>query len=99
LKKRGAKIVVHDPIAMPLARRHDELMSVDFASDWQDALKEADACCLVTSWSEYKAITPEHCLQFMRQPVIVDGRGFFDPEIFTRAGVIWRGIGYTPGMP
>lgn len=99
LKKRGAKVVVHDPVAMPLARRHDELSGVDFASDWQDALKEADACCLVTGWSEYKAITPEHCLQFMRQPVILDGRGFFDPTSFTQAGVIWRGIGYTPIVP
>jgi hypothetical protein len=32
----------------------------------------------------------------MRQPVVIDGRGLYDPAEFIRQGVVWRGIGYVP---
>ncbi len=96
LRARGASVVVHDPIAMPQARAQEEFEMVTFADHWKDALRDADACCLVTSWPEYRAITPQDCCQLMRRPLIVDGRGFFDPQRFAQAGVSWRGIGYTP---
>lgn len=96
LQQLGASVVVHDPIAMPMARQQPEFAGVDYAGDWQQALTGADACCLVTAWSEYKVIGAEDCLRLMRKPVVIDGRGFFDRQAMMAKGVTWRGVGYTP---
>lgn len=96
LLQRGACVVVHDPVAMPKALEHGSFEGVAFAPDWSDALREADACCLVTAWPEYRAILPEDFRRLMRRPLVIDGRGMFEPEACAAAGVIWRGIGYTP---
>ncbi|MFO0774927.1 MAG: UDP-glucose/GDP-mannose dehydrogenase family protein [Nitrospiraceae bacterium] len=92
----GASVVVHDPIAMPMAKQQPEFAGVEYAEHWQGALTGADACCLVTSWPEYKVIEAGDCLRLMRKPVVIDGRGFFDRAAFMKQGVTWRGVGYTP---
>ncbi len=96
LLSRGARVVAHDPVAMPVARFHPGFSEVDLAADWQNALRGADDCCLVTRWPEYAAIQPQDFVALMRNPLVVDGRGLFDPHAFAAAGVTWRGIGYTP---
>jgi UDP-glucose 6-dehydrogenase len=96
LTQRGATVVVHDPVAMPSAQDHPLFANVTFASHWGTALREADACCLVTAWPEYRAIQPEDFRRLMRQPLVIDGRGMFVPATLAAAGVTWRGIGYTP---
>ena len=96
LQERGATVVVHDPIAMPGAKQDPIMKEAVFASSWQAALKNADACCLITSWPEYKDIRPPDVLRLMKTPVVIDGRGLFDPAEFMAAGIRWRGIGYTP---
>ncbi len=96
LEKGVATVIAHDPIAMPQARTRPEFASVCFAKNWKDALQDCDACCVVTSWPEYRAIHPGEFATRMRNPLVVDGRGMFDPVQFANAGVTWRGIGYTP---
>lgn len=98
LTQRGAAVVVHDPIAMPNAQDHPLFANVTFASHWGTALHEADACCVVTAWPEYRAIQPEDFRRLMRRPLVIDGRGMFAPASLATAGVTWRGIGYTPAV-
>jgi UDPglucose 6-dehydrogenase len=94
LSQRGALLVAHDPVAMPDARRRPEFVGVTFAKDWADALRDADACCVVTAWPEYRGIQPWDFRKLMRRPLVIDGRGIFEPGPLAAAGVIWRGIGY-----
>ena len=96
LKKKVATVVAHDPIAMPHARTRPEFANVCFANNWKEALQDCDACCVVTSWPEYVAISPGEFAELMRNPLVVDGRGMYDPVQFANVGVTWRGIGYTP---
>ena len=96
LRERGARVVVHDPIAMPGAQRNPVFEEVLFAQDWETALRSADACCIITSWPDYRVIQPSDFMNLMKQPLVIDGRGLFDPYQFSRCGVKWRGIGYTP---
>jgi len=95
LLQHGVRVVVHDPIAIPQAQGQAGFENVIFASDWQSALSGADACCLVTAWPEYRAIRPGDFKRLMRRPLVIDGRGIFDPRTLAAAGVTWRGIGYT----
>jgi UDPglucose 6-dehydrogenase len=96
LRQRGACVIAHDPIAMPGAQQHAAFEGVTFAADWPSALKGADACCIVTAWPEYRAIRPEEFRRLMRHPLVIDGRGMFDPAALAAAGVTWRGIGFMP---
>ncbi|MEW6246154.1 MAG: UDP-glucose/GDP-mannose dehydrogenase family protein [Nitrospirota bacterium] len=96
LLARGAHVVVHDPVAMPGAKQERLFEDARFAPDWRTALKGCDACCLITSWPEYRAIRPADFVSLMNNPLVIDGRGMFDPHELAQAGVKWRGIGYTP---
>ena len=96
LIERGAHVVVHDPIAMPGAKQDPVLRHATFAVDWQAALKGADACCLITGWPEYREIQAADFAGYMNKPLLIDGRGLFDPAVLGKAGVKWKGIGYTP---
>jgi UDPglucose 6-dehydrogenase/GDP-mannose 6-dehydrogenase len=96
LQRKGARVIVHDPIAMPQAKNRPEFLSVAFSESWSGALKKSDACCLVTAWPEYRAIQPADFARLMECPLVIDGRGMFEPAAMAAAGVIWRGVGYTP---
>jgi UDPglucose 6-dehydrogenase len=95
LRQQGAQVIVHDPVGMTQARCQTAFEDVTFAPDWQTALKGADACCLITAWPEYRMIRPEDFIRLMRRPLVIDGRGIFEPSVLAEAGVAWRGIGYT----
>lgn len=96
LRKKGAKVLVHDPIAMPHAKKRPEFRDVVFAEDWAEALRKSDACCLVTAWPEYRNIQPTNFQKLMTRALVIDGRGVFEPAAMAAAGVVWRGVGYTP---
>lgn len=96
LLKEGVTVVAHDPIALVQARKHPDFAGVMFADNWMAALQDADACCLVTAWPEYSSIPPAEFVRRMRHPLLIDGRGIFDPASCAVVGVIWRGVGYTP---
>lgn len=96
LLKEGAMVVAHDPIALPQARKHPDFTGVQFVESWMAALQDSDACCVVTAWPEYRFIQPAEFAKRMRRPLLVDGRGIYDPAPLAASGVIWRGVGYTP---
>lgn len=96
LLQKGAAVVAHDPIAMPLAMRRPDFSSVALMDSWMTALQDSDACCIVTAWPEYQAIHPAEFAKRMRQALLIDGRGIFDPTAMAASGVTWRGVGYTP---
>ena len=96
LQKKSAQVVVHDPIAMPQAQKRAEFADVTFARNWEEALRDAEACCLLTAWPEYCGIQPLDFRKLMRRPLVIDGRGIYEPGSLAAAGVTWRGIGCTP---
>jgi UDPglucose 6-dehydrogenase len=87
----GADVVAYDPVAVPVARAifRD---SVRYASSAVACLNNADCCILVIEWGEFKKLTPEDYVSNMKQPVLVDGRRIYDPEIF-REKLVFRAIG------
>jgi nucleotide sugar dehydrogenase len=96
LLQKGAAVVAHDPVAMPLAMKRQDFSHVSPVDSWREALQDSDACCLVTAWPEYRSIHPAEFAKRMRRPLLIDGRGIFDPAAMAASGVTWRGVGYTP---
>lgn len=93
LRKRGAAIHAHDPVAIPNARKVLDSNQVYYFDNYYDALEDADALLLVTDWPEYKHADIEKMKMALNQPVIFDGRNLFSPSIMEEKGFTYFSIG------
>ncbi|HUS52026.1 MAG TPA: UDP-glucose/GDP-mannose dehydrogenase family protein, partial [Candidatus Bathyarchaeia archaeon] len=91
LKKRGAKVIVCDPVAVPEAKRI--LKGVRFSADPYQALKGADALLLITEWKQYQNLDFDKIKKLMRHPVVVDGRNIYNRKRLEKLGFTYEGIG------
>ncbi len=93
LLKADAQVIVYDPKAMKNARKTfgDE---VTYAESPEEALRDADACLIVTEWPEFSDIT---IYNSMKGRVIVDGRRIIDPSRLL-GRFEYYGIGYPRGL-
>jgi len=83
LLKLDAKVAVYDPAAVENARRIFG-NRVLYASSPIDCIRNADCAIIVTEWDEFKKLGPEDFVNNMRDPVVIDGRRIYDPEVFCR---------------
>lgn len=91
LRKLGAHVKAYDPVAMENA---DEMLpTVTFCATAYDAAKEADALLIVTEWNEFKQLDWERLRQYMRQPIVIDGRNLYDPEEMAGRNFAYWGVG------
>ena len=93
LLERGAKVKVHDPIAMRRARSENPRLGVTFCESTREVFEESDAVVLVTDWPEYRELPWGELKPLMRSPLIVDGRNYLDREALLRAGFHYIGFG------
>ncbi|RME89967.1 MAG: hypothetical protein D6766_13975 [Verrucomicrobia bacterium] len=79
----GVQVRVHDPSleADPL-----RLPWVDVARTPEEAAQGADALILGADWPVYGRLDPAELRRHVRRPLLVDGRGFFDPDEMRSAG-------------
>ena len=56
-------------------------------------MKDSDAAMIFTKWPEFKSLDSKFLKQFMKNPIIIDGRGFLDKEKFD-SGTYFK-IGYS----
>ena len=93
LHKLGAKINVHDPVALNEAKRLDLDKIVTLFEDNYDALENSDGLILVTEWLEYREPDFDKIKSLMRKPVIFDGRNLFNPTKLRSKGFDYIGVG------
>ena len=88
----GAKVRVHDPVAMENVRKlyGDQLT---YCQTPYDTLTDADILAIVTEWNEFRSPDFAVLRQKLRFPVIFDGRNLFNPEKMQRLGFHYSGIG------
>jgi UDPglucose 6-dehydrogenase len=89
---KGAKVQVHDPVAMEVARRHFG-NRVTYAATPYDALEGADALFVVTEWNDFRHPDFGRMSSVMKSPVVFDGRNVFNPDTLRERGFTWFGIG------
>lgn len=92
LRKAQARVSVHDPKAMEAAR---PLLKeqVTFAKSAYDLARGADCLVVVTEWGEFKTLDLARIKRLMRNPLIVDGRNFYDPQVMKKLGFQYAAIG------
>jgi UDPglucose 6-dehydrogenase len=87
----GATVRAFDPVAIEVARKL--LPKVDMARDAYELAKGADALLVVTEWNEFKNLDLERIRDSMRQPVLLDGRNIYQPELMQKLGFNYQGVG------
>ena len=91
LQKGGAKIRAFDPVAMEVAKKI--MPDITYCQNPYEACEGADAMILVTEWREFKLLNLEKIRTILKQPVIFDGRNFYDPVRKKRLGFEYFGLG------
>jgi UDPglucose 6-dehydrogenase len=102
LLMRGAKIKVHDPVAMTEARHALQLDMADqaellqhlsFYEDPLDAATGAHALLILTEWKSFRSPDFHALKQALASPMIFDGRNIYDPQLIIDQGFEYEGIG------
>ncbi len=93
LLEEGANVKATDPIAIENAQKILNHHNLEFVKDASQALVDADACILVTEWSEYMNLPSETFNEKMKTPIIIDGRRVLDYKKLREKGIKYRGIG------
>jgi len=81
------RVRVHDPWVT-------EYPGLEVDQDLRDTISGADAVVIMTGHREYAALDPLGIKEITcESPVIVDGRNVIDPDLYIKAGFIYKGIG------
>lgn len=92
LAQYGAEVYAYDPVAMEEAKlRLNE--NINFGSDKDEVLIDADALILVTEWNEFRVLNYKVMAKIMKEKVIFDGRNIYDPVEVKENGFNYFGIG------
>ena len=94
LTRRGARVQAYDPVAMPEAQRVlGHVAGFSTTPSAEAALEGADALLIVTEWREFRTPDFEHIKATLKQPLVLDGRNLYEPELMRSLGIDYVGIG------
>lgn len=93
LRGNGATLRVYDPAAMENTQKVLGTDDIYYAKDTYDALKGADAVCILTEWGEFKSLDLAKAKKLMRGNAFFDGRILMDQKATEAAGFVYFTIG------
>ena len=83
IRAAGGRVTVHDPKAIPSARRTRP--DLDYADTVEEACAGAEVVLHLTEWQEYRDIDPADLKAIVDSPVVIDGRNKLDDRPLARA--------------
>ncbi len=95
LLKKGAKLKVYDPRAMPNAKKILGNL-VTFCKDEYEVAKEADIIVIATEWNQFRSLDLKRIKKLMKKPVIADLRNVLDLREVLQEGFKYEGVGRMP---
>jgi len=88
---KGGKIKAYDPEAMNEMRKH--YPEISYVASSKDAIKDVDALIILTEWNEFRNMNLDYIKSIMRNPIMIDSRNIYDPQIVIREGFQYDCIG------
>ena len=107
LLRRGAQVLVHDPVALSEAQRAlsadlgcalEDIQALSFVHSPHEALAGVDALLVLTEWKCFQNPDFDAMARSMRRRVIFDGRNLYDPALMDALGFVYQGIGRRGGL-
>lgn len=98
LLQNGADIYAYDPVAADnFKKKYPEGSNlkgtIHYVQTPEEALQDANICFVFTEWKEIKGIAPETFIQYMRIPLVYDGRNLYGVQDMKKAGIEYYSIG------
>lgn len=94
LWEQGAKVRAYDPEAMEEAQRiYGHREDLELVGTKESALQGADLLVICTEWRAFWSPDFDLIKDALSNPVIIDGRNMYDPEMVERHGLEYYGIG------
>ena len=90
---KGSIVSAYDPMFKNQAEISILPKNCNYCMTIEESLSDSDAVLVFTKWPEFKSLNSEFLKQYMKNPVIIDGRGFLDKEKF-EDGTYFK-IGYS----
>jgi UDPglucose 6-dehydrogenase len=92
--RAGGRVRAHDPEGAHEAEQHfSGREGFETVDDPYAATAGADALVLMTEWKQYWAPDFDRLAAEMKQPVLVDGRNIWAPEVVRSRGITYYAIG------
>jgi UDPglucose 6-dehydrogenase len=91
LLAEDAQVIGYDPLAMDAMKA--VVPGMEYAPSATAALEGADACVLVTEWSEFLALDWAEVKLSMARPIVIDGRNALDADSLLQLGFSHEGVG------
>lgn len=85
LLRRGALVRAYDPLAIPNMSKI--IPDIEYCESTAEALKDADACLIMTEWPEFGELGRE--FDAMRSKVILEGRRILSSRANGVDGICW----------
>lgn len=93
LRGHGAKIKAYDPVATKNAKLKLGSTNITYSANMYDAIKDADALCILTEWEEFRNLDLQRIKKSMKKKNIFDGRLMLDQEAVENEGFAYYTIG------
>lgn len=98
LLEQGAQIYAYDPVGQKRAKNlfpegNMGRGKMVYVNSPGEALQEAAICFIFTEWQEVKALTPDEFKEYMRIPLVYDGRNLYEVAVMKEAGIEYYSIG------
>ena len=92
LLERGAKVVAHDPAAMPRAQ---QMMNgaIECRDGCYDVLRGADALVIHSEWRTYRDPDFAAMRELLKEPIVFDGRNLYRPNEMENRKFEYRSVG------
>ena len=91
---QGVIVQLHDPQALiEIEKYYGSREDLILMHNPYDAVKNADALCILTAWRQYFSPDYKRLQQEMNHPLILDGRNIYNPQYVKNQGFAYEGVG------
>jgi UDPglucose 6-dehydrogenase len=91
LVKFGVIVNAYDPTATENFKNH--FPDINYFGSWQGAVKNADACIILTEWNEFRGMDLGELKTLMREPVILDTKNILSMQELESLDFTYDNIG------
>ena len=91
IQAAGAIVTVHDPKAIANAQKRFPVLN--FSTEINDTLKDAEIVLHLTEWKIYREIDPVKVKSLVKNATMIDGRNALDRQLWRSAGWKFRALG------
>ncbi|MCB1646997.1 MAG: UDP-glucose/GDP-mannose dehydrogenase family protein, partial [Pseudomonadales bacterium] len=94
----GATIKAYDPQATETSKAalfDIDLTNLHYQMNPEATLQDADALIIMTEWKVFRQPDFKKLASVLKDKIIFDGRNMYEPELISKYGLQYRGIGRT----